>query len=237
MFLTLTYDEEHLPKDRSLNKKHFQDFMKRYRASISPKKIKFYHCGEYGENYSRPHYHAIIFGDWFDDTVRFKSGDGFDYYISEHLRSLWPMGHHLIGTVSFESCAYVSRYVTKKLDGDRKDDYYFCDEETGEVFPVLPEYSTQSNGIGLSWLKKFKTDVWSGRDDDFVVMSNGVTAKPPRYYYEKLREEDKQSAKRVKGRRFTVARENAFDNTPERLAVKEEVTLAQFSLKERRYEK
>ena len=65
-FLTLTYDEEHLPDDYGLHKKHLQDFFKRLRKNTG-KKIKYYAVGEYGENYDRPHYHCIMLAidrDW-----------------------------------------------------------------------------------------------------------------------------------------------------------------------------
>jgi hypothetical protein len=45
----LTYDPEHLPEDGSLNVVHFQKFMKRLRDRIKPLKIRFFHCGEYGD--------------------------------------------------------------------------------------------------------------------------------------------------------------------------------------------
>ncbi len=81
-FITLTYDEEHLPQDWSLDKSHFQKFMKRLRKRY-PQKIRYYHCGEYGENcrhgihttlcpgcnVGRPHYHAILFNIDFHDRV------------------------------------------------------------------------------------------------------------------------------------------------------------------------
>jgi hypothetical protein len=60
-FITLTYSPENLPKDGSLDVSHFQKFMKRFRKRFGPG-IRFFHCGEYGESLSRPHYHACIFG-------------------------------------------------------------------------------------------------------------------------------------------------------------------------------
>ena len=45
-FVTLTYDDDHLPEYNSLNYKHFQDFMKRLRKSHNG--VRFYMCGEYG---------------------------------------------------------------------------------------------------------------------------------------------------------------------------------------------
>ena len=66
-FITLTYDDENIPWDGSLNKQHFQAFMKRLRWHNKEKKIRYFHVGEYGEQLSRPHYHALIFNHDFDD--------------------------------------------------------------------------------------------------------------------------------------------------------------------------
>jgi hypothetical protein len=52
-----------VPEDGSLNVAHFQKFMKRLRDRIKPLKIRFFHCGEYGDKTRRPHYHALIFGN------------------------------------------------------------------------------------------------------------------------------------------------------------------------------
>lgn len=70
-FITLTYDDEHLPDDGSLVKKHFTQFMKNLRKRVAPSNIRFYMCGEYGQDQAlaaegieaigRPHYHAILF--------------------------------------------------------------------------------------------------------------------------------------------------------------------------------
>ena len=68
-FITLTYDEENLPADGSLNYDHFQLFMKRLRKAIEPNKVRFYMCGEYGEENGRPHFHACLFGYDFPDKV------------------------------------------------------------------------------------------------------------------------------------------------------------------------
>jgi len=48
MFLTLTYNNEHLPENETLVERHHKLFMKRYRKHLKNRKIRFYHCGEYG---------------------------------------------------------------------------------------------------------------------------------------------------------------------------------------------
>ena len=66
-FITLTYDSDHVPSDGSLRVEDFQNFMKRLRKSVAPRRVRFFHCGEYGERGDRPHYHAILFNLDFDD--------------------------------------------------------------------------------------------------------------------------------------------------------------------------
>ena len=66
-FLTLTYNDEHLPKDKSVHKRDVQLFLKRLRKHFDKyepdrKKLKYFCAAEYGETNMRPHYHMILFG-------------------------------------------------------------------------------------------------------------------------------------------------------------------------------
>ena len=74
-------------------------------------------CGEYGDKLGRPHYHAIIFGVTFVDKKLWSIRRGNNLYRSATLEKLWPYGFSSIGTVNFETAAYVARYVTKKITG------------------------------------------------------------------------------------------------------------------------
>lgn len=96
-FLTLTYDDEHLPSDGRLNYPDVQLFLKRLRKDIEPLKVKFFAVGEYGETFGRPHYHLIIFGLDFD----------YDY------QARWSFGFVKAGSVTSASIGYVSGYCTK----------------------------------------------------------------------------------------------------------------------------
>ena len=144
-FLTLTYNDENLPKHNSLKLKDFQKFMKRLRKAFG-KKIRFFHCGEYGEKFQRPHYHAIIFGLDFKDKILFSEQNDQKLYISPTLNKIWGLGHATIGDVTFQSAAYVARYITKKITGDRAQDHYNeINYETGEILSERrPEYTTIS---------------------------------------------------------------------------------------------
>lgn len=228
-FLTLTYRDENLPSGGTLVKEHFQKFMKRLRRRVEGR-LSFFHCGEYGELLSRPHYHALIFGFDFPDKVRFKSGvDGSDIYTSSFLESLWPHGFSTIGALTFESAAYVARYVTKKITGPMADSHYRrIDYSTGEIFQLLPEYVTMSlkPAIGKAWFDKFKSDVFPS---DEVVM-RGKAMKPPRYY-DKLHERLDQVAHEAnKWARVRKAVPHKANNTRERLSVRRAVKLSQVNL-------
>lgn len=171
-FLTLTYDDLHLPGNGSLVKKDLQDFWKRLRKRIYPAKLRYFACGEYGSKFSRPHYHACVFGYWPSDARLYTIRCGSQLFISDTLRELWPYGFHTIGAVSFESAAYVARYVLKKINGDRADDYYAGRD---------PEYVVMSRrpGIAKDWILRYYDDVYP---HDYIVIRDGIKCRPPKYY-------------------------------------------------------
>lgn len=200
--------------------------MKKYRRWLAHKRIRFFHCGEYGEETKRPHYHAIIFGhDFADKKLLYKSKRGDSVYTSAKLDGLWTHGQCSIGDVTFESAAYVARYVTKKITGKMALDHYnTINKETGEVLSErLPEYTTMSRrpGLGKNWFDKFTSDVFPY--DEVII--RGKRMKPPKYYsalYEQL-EPEKFFA--LKAARIAAAKkpEVQADNSDPRLRVKEQV--------------
>lgn len=136
-FITLTFSPAALAarENPSLDVRDFQLFMKRYRKRFG-EGIRFFHCGEYGDKLGRPHYHACIFGHDFEDKYFWRKSDsGYPVYRSPVLEELWTHGFSEIGTVTFDSAAYVARYIMKKVNGkDAKDHYTSVDLGTGEVF-------------------------------------------------------------------------------------------------------
>lgn len=227
VFLTLTYDQQHLPAGGTLVKKHFQDFMKRLRKLYPPRSVRYFHCGEYGSRTRRPHYHAIVFGVQFADQVFFKEKNGHRLFISEQLMRLWPFGSSLIGAVTFESAAYVARYCVEKMHFFGEFEYEHIDLETGEVLPVQEEYVTMSlkPAIARNWFEQFKGETYR---DDSVVM-RGIEMKPPKFYDRCIELEDAELLERVKAERRAKARLYREHNTDERLRVREQVKLAQVS--------
>lgn len=188
-FITLTYDEEHVPLSQyvdengeiqtslTLRKRDFQLFMKRLRKAVEPFYIRFYACGEYGSTTARPHYHAIIYGYDFPDKKLWKtSRDGFPQFRSEMLERVWPFGHSMVCDVSWNTCAYVARYVTKKKKGFEKDFYTY--------FNIVPEFSLMSRrpGIGREYYDLHKDEIYQRCELYFKTMKGGIKSKPPRYF-------------------------------------------------------
>lgn len=121
VFVTLTYNPEHLESD-SLIPRHLTLYIKRLRERVSPIKFRYYAVGEYGEESQRPHFHLAIFGLGFCDAIIDAwNGQGF---VS-------------VGTLTFQSAAYVGGYVTKKLVNKKN---------LGNRYP---EFSRMSNRPGI----------------------------------------------------------------------------------------
>lgn len=225
-FLTLTYADEYLPTGQTLVKRDMQLFLKRLRKARGS--FRLLYCGEYGETNFRPHYHAIIFGLDFrhDQRPLRRSPSGEMLFQSPSLDKLWGLGAVAIGSVTFESAAYVARYVTKKITGPAAEAHY-----AGR----LPEFFQPSlkPGIGADWLARFRSDVYPS---DQIVIRDGQVCGPPRYY-DKLQDAflgaeksadflQRTAFEQHQVKRQVKAKKHKSDNTPERLAVREEVTHA-----------
>lgn len=173
IFLTLTYDEEHLQSDK-LVYSDFQKFMKSLRKT-QPQTINYMVTGEYGEKNKRPHWHALIFNyEPSDAKYSYKNELGDKLYTSEKLSKLWKRGKLDFGEVTLESAGYVARYAAKKLVHGK--------DEEHEYHPI---HKTSSKyGIGRSWIEEHYEHTF---DNGFVVLPNGSLSKIPRYYVDWLK--------------------------------------------------
>lgn len=217
-FVTLTYKPEECPS--SLRYEDFRGFMKRLRKVKGP--TRFFMCGEYGEQLSRPHYHALLFGCWFHDRYPWKE----NLYRSGELEALWPLGFSSVGDVTFDSAGYVARYVTEKVVGDGAEAHYRrVDPATGECVDLEPEFCRMSlkPGIGAPWLARYHRDVFGGDTDSVVVGGRHIST--PRYYLKKLREWDSDDAERVELARSKFVRDYG-ELSESRLAAREAVARA-----------
>lgn len=233
-FITLTYDAENLPYDGGLHKQHFQKFIKKLRKQHEPKKLKYFHCGEYGEELSRPHYHACLFGIDFTDREAWSSSNNVTTFISETLQRIWGKGFTTCGNLEYESAAYCSRYILKKITGARGMEHYQkIDAMTGEIYQIQPEYITMSlgrtkgNGIGGTFYEKYKTDFFPR--DECPIPGKGVYKKIPRYYEEIYAKQAPEEYEAIKKRREIYRKEHEAEYSAERLITKYKVKKAQLA--------
>lgn len=231
-FITLTYDEKHLPQYEELRPDHWQKFMKKLRKRVSPKKLRYFHSGEYGELNQRPHYHALLFGWEPTDKVVHSKRKGVTLWTSETLQEIWGKGFCSIGELTKDSAGYVARYTLKKLTGDRYFALSSLDFSTGEINELQNVYATMSRGgkhgkgIGHQWIKEFTTDVYP---DDFVIMPDGKQQRVPRFYDKYLEQTHTEFYESIKKERKKRSKKYVADNTPERLSVREEVKKAKIN--------
>lgn len=210
-FVTLTYNDDNLPMSEyvdddgviqsiaTLCKRDCQLFFKRLRKD---QEVRYYLAGEYGPTTARPHYHAIIYGLELNDLIYYKDTDlGFSLYTSPYLAKKWQKGHVIVGNVSFESCAYVSRYICSKLKGDLSELY--------DRYNLTPEFSLMSRrpGIGKDYFLDHFDDIYP-RDE--IILDKGQVVRPPRYYDKCMDSIDDNILQSVKDVRVDVANNIQF---------------------------
>lgn len=202
-FLTLTYDDAHVPTSLSvddatgeLRGRHMtlrlddlQRFLKRLRKN-SKQSIRYYAAGEYGSKTFRPHYHLILYGLRLDDLhPRGSNFEGSQYFTSDLIDKCWPNGFHILGRVTWESAAYVARYTMKKAGDDRNDNYY-------EFANIEPEFQVMSRRPGIGY--QFYQDHPDFFDYSSYNLStpNGSRRIYPPAYFKKLRNSEGTESQR-----------------------------------------
>lgn len=206
-FVTLTYDNEHVPTtcwnsikssdkmfDRGMGTlpeltlfpRDVQLFVKRIRRHLEYHLgihgIRYFAVGEYGSRTHRPHYHIIFFG-WKPDDLEFlKTHNGNPVFTSALIQSKWKHGYSSVSEVTPFVAKYAARYVTKKyarLNHLTDDDY------------LVPEFTLQSvrcGGIGAPWFDKYgeqscRVGFCTLRCSDTRISKHAI----PRYYWSRLR--------------------------------------------------
>lgn len=186
-FITLTYNDEHLPSNKMLVKDEISRFNKKLKTYLDRKgfnsDFRFYGIGEYGTRSGRAHYHEILFNCEIPDLEFYKKSENGDlYYNSEFLNSVWAKGYVVVAQVDIGSACYVARYCDKKklLTKKEKEDLY----SKG----VVPEFSVMSRrpGIGAGYYEKIVENVKAGvynmafKDNYFGI---------PRFFTDKLKKD------------------------------------------------
>jgi len=112
-FLTLTYEDDKLPAGNSLDPRALTLFIKRLRTKTA-RQVRYFGCGEYGEQSGRPHYHLAMFNypSCRRGLTQHRNPTCCD--TCDLLATTWGYGQVMLGTLTPESAAYVAGYVSKK---------------------------------------------------------------------------------------------------------------------------
>lgn len=173
IFLTLTYDDSHLPDNNSLVKRDLQLFYKRLRKrlSLDNRSIRYFSVGEYGDISQRPHYHSIIFGlslNYTDRNLVIEQWPYCDWNV-ESIRD------NSFGVVTPASIQYVTGYIFKKFSGIKEFEEY-------EALNRKPVFRIMSQGIGRDYVDN---------NSDYItdlkhLTMHGKHISLPRYYVKRL---------------------------------------------------
>lgn len=160
IFVTLTYNDDSLPNDLSVNKRDIQLFHKRLRKHFPSKDMRFYLVSEYGENGTlRPHYHGLYFFKGIYDKK----------FIYDVFENSWNKGFVSFGDVEEGSIVYCTKYCLKHTTTPpgRKSTFRLVSKMHG--------------GLGINYLDKMSN--YHLQSNNFKYVShNGKTCRMPRYY-------------------------------------------------------
>lgn len=228
VMLTLTYDDEHLPEDRTLRHSDVQKFFKDVRNRRGSGSVRYFMCGEYGGVTHRPHYHILLFGEDFSDRYQEVTSDGQRLSQSYELDEIWFRGRATIDDLNFQTARYVAGYVNKpahtqgNFTGPLAESLVVA---TGEVRveAIAPEYRTMSKrpGLGLAWIERNYERVYPA---DHVVI-NGHEYPPPGYYDRWLKVNHPSLYYDVQSERLDKRIQAQTDWTPNRCASAEAIAL------------
>lgn len=200
LFITLTYNDEHLPPDNSLRKKDVQDFIKRVKRRFHSTKenpIRQIYCGEYGEHTHRPHYHCLLFNlEFSDKREHYKTPQGHQVYRSKELDDLWPFGFAEFGYATPGSVAYIFKYILKKKSRKEKLEPLLL-ERDGITYEVAHEFVEASRNPGIGAHIRETNSLKKG-----FLSVNGVRTKLPKYYSEHLKKSDPRTHEAIADRKF-----------------------------------
>ena len=187
------YFNNYLTKTGKLRNKIIKSVEYDY-SDFKPRKIRYMHCGEYGECKERPHHHAIIFGvnfgfDYSKVRWSWKQQKNIVVHFNNLLSKLWQFGDITTDKVTYQSCNYVARYITKKVINKNKD--YVEKDIAGSIYSGrLPEFCTQSNrkGLGYDYYMQNYKKINSDLSLSFTNYKGEVKKCPlPRYFKELMR--------------------------------------------------
>lgn len=214
-FLTLTYNDDHLPVEEFFHKKTGEVFAP---LSVSPYEhksfidklrsayryytgecLRYYMVGEYGDKSQRPHYHYALF-NFPRCTIGAKviNKQFFPCYCGscQLISKCWGKGNIFQGDVNSKSALYIAKYLQKHLTNSnwKRQDSYTGLTNAQKLAGRHPEFARMSNkpGIARFAVDKIASSLSNFEQEDFEiprVLVHGSTSLPlGRYLSDKLHE-------------------------------------------------
>lgn len=200
-FVTLTYNDNHVPFVQSGNKvlmtlrrEHLTNFLKLLRWRISEDyvkvepyfkqseksgkwspKVRYFASGEYGGKSKRPHYHIALFNVP-RDVYKFDPIHKDEY--SNYLADIWKKGNVDIKKVSQGTAHYLTKYHLHPLVGWNEDD------QRERFFATM----SRKPGIGNSYINDAITNYFDNTANCYGIIKDGHKVPLGRYYKEKIKE-------------------------------------------------
>lgn len=209
-FITLTYDDDHLPIDFTrktmdqetgvigylpeVKMSDISDFMKRLRSRLYPEKYRFFGVCEYGSLSRRPHIHIILFGV-LPDLRKIRPSDHEealylppDTFFSPSVEAAWGMGGTTVQEANAWAMSYVAGYVQKKLKGELLENYEIeCHLNDCKMQPPEGARMSRRPGIGVPWILTHPQAAECG--SIAISTPDGARAAPvPRVFESRMRE-------------------------------------------------
>lgn len=204
-FITLTYDDLHLPTTMDQVKVDLRKFIKSIRNSDI--KVRYFGCGEEGSQTSRKHAHVILFGFMPKDLVFVgNSASNEAMFESKFLTNLWKKGLVKVQFFTPRTAAYVAGYVSKKLGSK-----------------VGFQVQSTRPGLGFNFYKKHFRELLKYQKV-FVNLGVGEGAALPRYFQKLfeaegysfyLSELKEERGKLYRALDYKAARDHGFKNIEE----------------------
>lgn len=217
VFITLTYNEEHLPANFSLDKREIQNFLKRVKKHFNSTRsnpVRQIYAGEYGSQTLRPHYHAVLFNVDFVDKIYHRTTErGDKVYTSPTLNRLWSKNGKQIGFAEFGyaqpgAIGYIFKYILKKKSRKEKR-VPLIHEVNGITYEVSHEFIESSRNPGIGAVMRQSDSILKG-----YLSVDGVRKKLPKYLSEHLRKTNPRVYEEIQDKKFDymskLPKENAL---------------------------
>lgn len=190
-FVTLTYDDAHLPiesvdEDRyrfTTNKRDVQLFLKRFRKLHQ---VRYFLVSEFGDNTHRPHYHALFFFDEFlkDDEVNLL------------IQSSWDAGWitDVSDLMSVNGIRYVCKYLYKQQDDDKT--FMLCSRNPAIGMAYVDKWKNRH----LDYFKEYREDFDTFGLQNFNGSSSQYSLPLCRYLRDKIFDSSTKNGSRALAR-------------------------------------